>query len=283
MGGPAQLHTVDPGFPGEKKSAGDDIDDDTGDDTRDADEGAPATPGYVLLRDGDVVARFRQVGDHKVSITADPPEGGKFTTNSRALAGPRVLMRSNMVNTEVRQVTFREGREVVHFDPPPGSGAEARLASIAASPWKRVLYPVGAGVGKSGSAIAMIVLSPLIARLLNPVLDWISERMPDIDIPWPDISLPSIPWPDIALPSINLPEVNVPGWIEFLVEYSKVWVPLLIGVALAVIAVRHSRKSRRIKKAWETERRQTERGQAGRGEDECREGECTDGEAADDE
>ena len=242
VGGPAQLRMVDPGFPRKKKE-----DDDT-----DVDDSAPTTPGYVLLRDGDVVARAHQVGNHKVSITGDPPDRGKFTGNLSVLSGPRVQMRSSAFATAVRQVTFREGSEVVHFDPPPGSAAEARLEAIAASPWKRVVYPVAAGVGKSGWAIAMIVLLPLIGRLLSPILDWIAERIPDIDIPWPDISLPSVPWPDISLPTINLPEVNVPGWVEFLLEYSKVWVPLVVGVAIAVVAVRHSRKSRRIKREWES-------------------------------
>ena len=150
---------------------------------------------------------------------------------------------------------------MVHSDPPPGTEAEARLAGIAASPWKRVLYPIAGGVGKSGWAIAMIVLIPILGRLINPVIDWISERMPDVDIPWPDISLPSIPWPDITLPSINLPEVDLPGWVEFLLEYSKVWIPLLIGVALAMVAVRHSRKSRRIKQEWEAQRAADEAGE----------------------
>lgn len=250
MGGPEQLRTVDPGFPRKKKGAEMAGARPDGEETPDE---AVANPGYVLLRDGDVVARVRQIGDHKVSITADPPEREKFTLNLKSVTGPRMLMRSNVLNTRVRQVTFREGREVVHFDPPPGSEAEARLAAIAASPWKRVLYPVAAGVGKSGWAIAMILLLPILGRLVRPVIDWIAERMPDIDIPWPDISLPSIPWPDINLPSINLPAVNLPGWVEFLLEYSKVWVPLLIGVALAVAAVRHSRKSRRIKRQWESE------------------------------
>ncbi|MGX1767395.1 hypothetical protein ACWIE7_03735 [Dietzia sp. NPDC055343] len=242
VGGPAQLRTVDPGFPRKKRE-----DDDTA-----VDDSAPSNPGYVLLYDGDVVARAHRVGNHKVSITGDPPDRGKFTGNLSVLSGPRVQMRSSAFATTVRQVTFREGSEVVYFDPPPGSAAEARLEAIAASPWKRVVYPVAAGVGKSGWAIAMIVLLPLIGRVLSPILDWIAERIPDIDIPWPDISLPSIPWPDISLPTINLPEVNVPGWVEFLLEYSKVWVPLLVGVAIAVVAVRHSQKSRRIKREWES-------------------------------
>lgn len=255
VGVPAQLRSVDPDFPlGEKGREGDDNDDDNNDPA----EAHPAvrassTPGFVLLRDGAVVARSRQIGDHKVSITADPPESGETTTNLSAVTGPRMLMRSSVFNSAVRQVTFREGREIVHFDPPPGSEAEARLEAIAASPWKRVVYPLAAGVGKSGWAIAMILLLPVLGRLISPVINWVTERIPDIDIPWPDISLPSIPWPDISLPSIDLPEVTLPGWVEFLLEYSKVWIPLLIGVAIAVVAVRQSRRSHRIRKQWEAD------------------------------
>lgn len=250
VGGPEQLRTVDPGFPRTKKAP-----EPTG--SRPDGETSPAeavkNPGFVALCDGAVVARARQIGDHKISITADPPERGKFTSGLSALSGPRVQMNSSAFATAVRQVSFRDGKEIVHFDPPPGSAAEARLESIAASPWKRVLYPVAAGVGKSGWAIAMLILLPLLGRLLNPVLDWIAERIPDFDIPWPDISLPSIPWPDITLPSINLPEITLPGWVAFLLEYSKVWIPLLIGLAIAVVAVRRSRRSRHIRQAWEAE------------------------------
>lgn len=213
-----------------------------------------ANPGYVLLREGEVVARAHQIGDHRVSIDADPPGPGKFTTGFTALSGPRVQMRSSAFATAVRQVTFRDGKDVVHFDPPPGSTAEARLQAIAASPWKRVAYPVAAGMGKAGWAIAAIVLLPLLGRLLEPVLEWILERLPDVDLPWPDWSLPQIPWPDISLPSISLPAVSLPAWVEFLLEYSKVWVPLVIGVVIAVVAVRHSRRSRAIREEWQSGR-----------------------------
>lgn len=237
VGTPEELRTVDPGYPLRKSSKN---------------SAAPAvvSPGCVLLRDGEVVARARQISDRRFSVTADPPEPGTHTTAAPPVSGPRVQMRTSLLDTAVRQVTFREGRDVVHFDPPPGSAAEARLEAIASSPWKRVVYPVAAGVGRSGWAIAMIVLLPLLGRLLEPVLDWILERIPDVDVPWPEISLPSIPWPDITLPSISLPDVTIPGWVEFLLEYSKVWVPLLAGVALAVVAVRHSRRSRETKRRW---------------------------------
>lgn len=278
VGGPDQLRTLDPDYPAGKKGAKDDsskdrkpkadspkvdspVDDgseagnrvDDGSEADDSRSGTVTNPGFVLLRDGAVVARAHQIGDHKVSITGDPPSRGKFTTGLSAVSGPRVQIRSSAFATSVRQVTFRDGQEVVHFDPPPGSAAEARLESIAASPWKRVVYPMAAGVGKAGWAIAAIVLLPLLGRILEPVLDWLLGFIPDVEIPWPDISLPSIPWPEITLPSIDLPDVTVPDWVEFLLEHSRVWVPLVIGVAIAVVAVRHSQRSRRIRAQWESE------------------------------
>ncbi|WP_314035485.1 hypothetical protein [Dietzia sp. CH92] len=239
VGTPAELKTIDPGYPQRRPP-------------EKAAPSAAASPGCALLRDGVVVARARQISDRRFSLTADPPPPGEHTTPP-PLAGPRVQVRTNLLDTAVRQVTFRGGLDVVHFDPPPGSAAEARLEAIASSPWKRVVYPVAAGIGRSGWAIAMILLLPVLGRLLDPVLDWIIERLADIpwpSIPWPDIPWPSIPWPDITLPNIPWPDVTLPGWVEFLLEYTKVWVPLVAGVALAVVAVRHSRRSREIKRRW---------------------------------
>lgn len=239
VGRPDEVHAVDPGYPLRRKPEGET-----------AGPSPLQSPACALLRDGATVARARQISDTKLSLDADPPEPGEHSTAIPTRTGPRVHVRTSITDTAVRQVVFREGRDVVHFDPPPGSAAEARQDAIAASPWKRVAYPVAAGLGRSGWAIAVLVLLPLIGRVLEPVVEWILKRLPDIDIPWPDISLPSIPWPGISLPSIPLPEVTVPGWVEFLLEYSKVWVPTVAGVAIAVLAVRHSRRSREIKRRW---------------------------------
>lgn len=241
VGRPDEVHAVDPGYPLRRKPEGET-----------AGPSPLQSPACALLRDGATVARARQISDTKLSLDADPPEPGEHST--AAVSGPRVQVRTSITDTAVRQVVFREGRDVVHFDPPPGSAAEARQDVIAASPWKRVAYPVAAGLGRSGWAIAVLVLLPLIGRVLEPVVEWILERLPDIDLPWPGISLPSIPWPDITLPSFDLPAVTIPGWIEFMLEYSKVWVPLVAGVVIAVLAVRHSRRSRAIKRRWEAGR-----------------------------
>lgn len=241
VGGPAELRTIDTGFAGDKS-------------------------GFAISRDGVVLSRVGQYRDRTVSIDRDPPEPGTFDSGAPSVTGPRVKVRCNALNTAVRQVTFLDGKEVVHFDPPPGSAAEARLEAIAASPWKRVLYPIAGGIGKSGWAIAAIVLLPLLGRVVEPVIRWLAGLLPEFsipwpDIPWPDISWPEIPWPDVSLPSIDLPEVTLPEWVEFLLEYSKVWVPLVIGVAVAVVAVRHAGRSRRLKAQWQSERREQDASQ----------------------
>lgn len=236
VGSPRALRTIDGGYPVRRQGG----------------RSGEGSVGCVVLRDGAVVARANQIGNHKLSIAGNPPGPGEFTTGLSAISGPRVQLSSNAFGTAVRQVTFRDGKEVVHFDPPPGSAAEARLAAIAASPWKRVAYPVAAGIGRSGWAIAVIVLLPLIGRLFEPALEWLRERIPDFEIPWPEVSLPRIPWPDIPLPSFSPLAVTLPGWVEFLLEHSKVWIPLVIGVALAVVAVRRSRRSRAIRQSWQS-------------------------------
>lgn len=238
VGKPASLLSVDPGFPiGAKPS------------------GPTATQGFVLLRDGALVARSRQTKDKKLSIDADPPADGAFSDDGIVVGGPRVAVNVAAFGNAVRHVTFHDSGEVVHFDPPPGSAAEARLAAVEASPWKRVVYPIADGLGKASWAIFAIVVVPVIIRIL--------ERLwPDVDVPLPDIDPPSIPLPKVDLPSIPLPKINLPRvpwpglppWVEFLLEYTKVWVPVVVGIALAVAAVRHSRTSRRTRERWEADR-----------------------------
>ena len=129
-------------------------------------------------------------------------------------------------------------------------------AAMEASPWKRAAYPLMEGLGRSGAAIAGILLVPLLLRLLDPVWRFLGRLIPDLGIPWPQFELPSIPWPripwpEIELPSIPWPSFEVPEWVGFLLEYSKVWVPLLIGIAVAVGALRTARRTRRTRQDWQ--------------------------------
>ena len=53
-------------------------------------------------------------------------------------------------------------------------------------------------VGKATAAL--LGLGLLVRLLLQPVLDWVTPWLPDINLP--SIPSPSIPWPDIPLPDI---------------------------------------------------------------------------------
>ena len=64
-------------------------------------------------------------------------------------------------------------------------------------------------------------------------------------IPWPDvpaIPLPDIPSPDIPWPDVSLPDVTLPGWIDWILETSNWWAPVLVAI---VIAIREARRRRR--------------------------------------
>jgi hypothetical protein len=48
--------------------------------------------------------------------------------------------------------------------------------------------------------------------------------LPEIDVPTPDISIPSLPVPDIQLPE----------WARDVLGTTKYWLPVLIGIGLAL-------------------------------------------------
>ena len=107
--------------------------------------------------------------------------------------------------------------------------AEARSERWARRyPRLHALRHVAKGTGEA--AAALIGLGVLVHLL--PAIPW-------PDIPLPSIELPEIPWPDIPLPSIDLPEL--PARLQAILEAKKYWLPILIGI---VLAVREMRKRR---------------------------------------
>ena len=95
------------------------------------------------------------------------------------------------------------------------------------------LRHVAKGTGKAADALIGI---GLLLQLL-PAIPWPDIPLPSIDlpeIPWPDIPWPEIPWPNIDLPA-------VPEWLRAILDAKKYWLPILIGI---VLAVREMRKRR---------------------------------------
>lgn len=254
VGPAARLAELDPGFPvGEKEAVTRDAADEDDEETRELKGklrklGLDDVPRRILVTlDGRPMARLKDLANAKISCKDKHLEGlenGKFTESLPAFEAPRLKIESNFLDSWVRTIIFQdEGQPGVELDPPQGSRAADRYAAMAASPWKRVVYPLLAGLSKGGWALGIIFLGPLIAAIIGPLIAWLRSLLPDweIDIPWPDID-----WPDWRLPAIELP-----GWVEFLAEYSRVWVPVLIGLVIGAIAVRRYRKSREAKRAWQ--------------------------------
>lgn len=207
---------------------------------------------------GQVRRRLRGVQSGKIPLSKKLGSDLEPAGNLTVMPGKAYVKIYANFFDELKAVEFREGKQVVEFTPPPGSRGEKRAREMEESSFKRVLYPMLGGLGKSGWAIAVIVLGPLVSRLIG----WLLDQLPDWELPdWqlpaialpvpnlPDITLPVPAWPDWDIP---FPDLTIPAWLEFLLEYTKVWVPLVIAVVLGVMAVRNHRKSEAEKRRWES-------------------------------
>jgi hypothetical protein len=93
-------------------------------------------------------------------------------------------------------------------------------------------YPRLYALRHVAKAAAALIGIALLVNLL-PAIPW-------PDIPLPSIDLPEIPWPDIPWPQFDLPAA--PEWLAAILEAKKYWLPILIGI---VLAVRELRKRKR--------------------------------------
>lgn len=221
----------------------------------------------VVKAAGVVIARKAMLGELKVGLKEHPtPVKDGHYDHEVAVGAPFLKIQTNAASSWVREVQVQARGQLIEFEAPPGSKAARRQQAMEESPFKRWFYPLMAGMGKGGWALFCLVLVPLLGRIVRPILEWLAQFLPDwdINIPWPDINLPRIPWPEFNLPSITWPEINLPSipwpewtppdWVIFLMDYSKVWVPIVIGLVIGIRAVRNAQRSRETKLKWERER-----------------------------
>ena len=204
--------------------------------------------------DGEVTGRYPRTGVDVIRLTNPrKDDDGWSTFGSDAGSSRRMLKIQSTMLGDLLSVQLRESSSVVEFDPPPGSRGAKRQAAMESSSVKRILYPLMGGMGKAGAAIVVLVVLPLLARLLAPLL-------PDWEVDLPEFTLPQIHLPVPVLPQIRLPvprlpawEVDLPplpGWLVTVLEYDQVWKPIVVGVVIGVIAVRNHRRSERQKAEW---------------------------------
>lgn len=216
----------------------------------------PPVRGRILL-DGKVLHRLRTFNSSRYPLKDSVKECTLTAEDAAAdRSKPHLKVTSNLFN-DVLEVEFRQQGEVVLFDPPAGSRGQKRREAMESSTLKRVGFPILAGLGKGGWAVAVIVLAPLVSRFVQ----WLMSFLPDLDIKWPSLpKLPQVELPTPNFPQIHLPtpslsfDLNIPeppGWVFFLLDYSKIWVPILIGIVVGLLALRNYKKSEETKKSWE--------------------------------
>lgn len=216
----------------------------------------PAERMEVLV-DGEVQHRYNDVASARLPLFGDGPKGGLETPVGLGTdrKKPHLKLQVSSLD-ELLSVEFREGDTVVEFDPPAGSRGARRRETMQSSELKRTLIPMAEGLGKGGWALAVLVLGPIISRFISWLLgflpDWDLPDLPDIQLPHMDLPVPSLPDFNLPVPDIDLPEFpEVPEWVLWLLEYSKIWVPVIIGIVIGVVALRNHRRSEREKAAWQ--------------------------------
>lgn len=211
-----------------------------------------------VLVDGAVQHQYSNIeqGSHRIPLggPGKNDELQPFVNLGTDRSKPHLRMQVNSFK-DILQIEFREGSTVVEFDPPAGSRGERRREIMQSSPVKRTLIPMAEGLGKAGWAIAVLVLGPLVGKFLN----WLSQFLPDwelpkftlphVDLPVPQLPQVTLPTPDFDLPALP----DLPEWVDVLMEYSKIWAPIVIGIILGLIALRNYRKSEAQKEEWRHE------------------------------
>jgi hypothetical protein len=142
------------------------------------------------------------------------------------------------------ELTAGDDAEPLPLEPRPGSRAARREAWAREHPG---LYSARHAAKGVGEVLIGLVGFAFLLRLLAALLPDVSIDLPEIDLPLPSIS---IPLPQVDAPDVDLPEL--PGWIRAIAASSKYWLPILIGLAIALGEYdRRSRQAQRRKRDGE--------------------------------
>ncbi|MDY2941707.1 MAG: hypothetical protein SOS98_05225 [Varibaculum sp.] len=210
----------------------------------------------VLLA-GEVVGRYQSVTDgEKLPLlgTKTSPDGWS-ETGGPFDSVPHLKIDATFFREPIG-VTYRDNDTLVEFDPPERSRAWERHQKIQAKPLLRMVYPIARGLRKSGWALLVFLLSPLLIRLLP---HWELPELHPIALPTPNLTPIALPLPTltrIELPVLDLPELptppQLPDWLVWMLDHDKLWLPIIIGIGVGVGAVINHRRSQRHRHDWET-------------------------------
>ena len=162
---------------------------------------------------------------------AETKANGKKTV----LAGDGFQVRAVMPfwgGSVTRASLVPDGRdEEWELEPEPGTRAARRAAFARRHPRLYASRHVLTGVAQV--AAAMVGFTFLL-RLI-PAIPW-----PSIDLP----DLPSINLPDLPLPSFQI-DIELPGWVQAVLDSKPYWVPIVVGLVVALRELDRRKKTRR--------------------------------------
>jgi hypothetical protein len=128
------------------------------------------------------------------------------------------------------------GGEPLAMQPAPGSAAARRARLERERPGLYAARHVAKGVGQ---ALLAVVGVAFLVRFLP-------------ELPLPSIDLPELP--AIDLPGLPVPSIEPPGWVEDVLRTKQYWLPVLLGIALALNEWRRRRARGRAEPARDSER-----------------------------
>lgn len=212
--------------------------------------------GWFAAVDGIIIERVkRDVGQQK-TISIAPETIGNYAPKVLKVHVQLTLRKiPTLIVAHYKQESFL-------LEPPADTLGAKRAAKMHKSKFWAFWYPLVGGMGRSGWAITVLVLGPIVSKYLDRFVDWLlgllpdwNIDLPDLHIPWPQINWPDIhiPWPDWHLPDINLPDWHLPSWLvailDFLAEYDKIWLPLVAALIFGLSTARQVKKSEQRKAA----------------------------------
>ena len=255
----------------------------------------------LITADGKPIARVRRAQTGSISLPKpdeewEYPPAGDFAVIRSGLLKPRLKFEASGLR-EVLAIYCETEDGIWAFPPPAGSFAAERAAAMDASPVKRLLFPIFAGLGKVGWALVALVVVPLVLRffawVLSPfaaffsmiwqaisrafhfIFDPIGRLLAAIFGPiWDAISRvfsaifgfigrilapigDFLVWLFTPLTRFltwlrdQIPEL--PGWLDWLIEHPKLWVPIILGIVFGIGSYRRSKRAKRQQEQGDTE------------------------------
>ncbi|WP_143063424.1 hypothetical protein [Corynebacterium cystitidis] len=182
--------------------------------------------GAELLIDGHVVSRVYDLTD---SLVLRNNGIGPDEWDDDVLFDQCVDLTLRELTNEVHSVVLTEGRSWIEFDAPKDSPSHRWQKLAAKNPNYALVRPLLTGLEVAVLGFVLLMALKLIPFLPDPILGT----------------------SQIVEMVLDLFEQPMPQWLSTTIDYSRVWLPILLGLITAVGARRTAIYSTKVKREWE--------------------------------